>query len=275
MTAWNSALFEFVRVWEGQFSLTVVLKRKEDGSTFTVSNVYGPTGSNSKDPFFEELRFIGSWATGAWTVLGDFNVLLSSLDKNGPLSRPSASLAFRNIIRDLGLIDLPLLNKAFTWSNGRRLPVLERLDRAFVSSDWLSLFPRSTLRALPRPRSDHSPLLLAAFSFISAPQLFRFEAYWLRLPGFRDVVHSTWVSAVSGPQLGSSFSTKIASVEKALSTWSVGLSSLLKRQASICLRWIEWLDKAEEFRSLSLEEGILRAQLKMRFGELSLQDEIK
>ncbi len=78
--------------------------------------------------FFEELRLIGSLIVGVWTLIGDCNVLLSSLDKNRPLTNTSTVLAFRNVIRGLGLIDLPLRNKLFTWSNGRSCPILERLD---------------------------------------------------------------------------------------------------------------------------------------------------
>ncbi len=62
--------------------------------------------------------------------MGDFNSLLSVQDKNGPLSSITDTLAFRNVIHDLGLIDLPLLNMSFTWSNGRRLSTPERLDWA-------------------------------------------------------------------------------------------------------------------------------------------------
>ncbi len=258
LTAWNSSLFEFVREWAGLFSLTVVLKRRIDGTIFSITNVYGPTCQSLRASFFEELRFIGTWYSGVWVVLGDFNVLLSSRDKNGPPSLPSGAVGFRTVVRDLDLIDLPLLNKAFTWSNGRRPPTLERLDRAFVSLDWHSLFPRSSLRALPRPRSDHSPVLLCASSFIPASQLFRLEAFWLRQPGFRDVVLSVWDTDVIGSQPVSSFSTKLVRVESALKSWSVSLSSLTKKQASLCLSWLEWLDRAEECRPLSIDEVLLR-----------------
>ncbi len=64
LTTWNSSLFEFVRVWEGMFSLTVVLKRRADGSLFSLSNVYGPTCHALRASFFEELRIIGSWVSG-------------------------------------------------------------------------------------------------------------------------------------------------------------------------------------------------------------------
>lgn len=149
LTAWNSALFDCVHEWVGLFSLTVVLKRNVDGRSFTIYNIYGPTAANLKPTFFQELRSINVHSVGEWTVLGDFNVLLSADNKTGPTTSISDILKFREVVHELGLVDLPILNKSFTWTNGRCAPTLERLDRAFVSSDWLLAFPRSTLRAFP------------------------------------------------------------------------------------------------------------------------------
>nr|CAD1835780.1 unnamed protein product [Ananas comosus var. bracteatus] len=100
-----------------------------------ITNVYGPTGSGSKAGFFQELRNSRQFSRSLWVALGDFNVLLSLQDKNGSPSNISDILAFREAISDMGLFDLPLQNKTFTWSNGRRNPTLERLDRALISQD--------------------------------------------------------------------------------------------------------------------------------------------
>ncbi len=58
LTAWNPALFEFVKDWCGSFTLNVVLRRKADGSHFTISNFYGPTCDSLKPAFFQEIRSI-------------------------------------------------------------------------------------------------------------------------------------------------------------------------------------------------------------------------
>ncbi len=111
----------------------MVLRRKVDGLLFTVSNIYGPNRAMLRPAFFLELRSLCVRAVGHWAVLGDFNVLLSSSDKNAHPSNTYDILNFRSVVADTGLIDLPLRNKSFTWSNGRRIPTLERLDRALVS----------------------------------------------------------------------------------------------------------------------------------------------
>lgn len=129
-----------------------------------------------------------------WTVLGDFNVLLSVDDKNGPTTNIFYILKFREVVHELGLVDLPILNKSFTWTNGRCALTMERLDRAFVSTEWLLAFSRSTLRALLQPSSDHMPLVLSAYSFILAANIFRFKTFWLHYQPVNDVISTTWNS---------------------------------------------------------------------------------
>ncbi len=175
---------------------------------------------------------------------------------------------------NLDLIDLTITNKAYTWSNGRPTPTLERLDRALISRDWLSIFPRSSLRALPRPRTDHSPLVLSASSFIPAPHLFRFETFWLRYPKVADVITVSWSATSETDNRGSSFASKILGVTMALKDWSAGKSSSLKLQANLCLFWMSWIDSAEELKPLTWREGVLRPKLKARFEKLCLQEEL-
>lgn len=140
LTAWNPSLFDCIEDRAGIFSLSVVLRRKCDGRKFTISNIYGPTCACLRANFFQELRHLGQISRGAWVAIGDFNVLLSRLDKNGPPSHTNDMLLFRVLVSNIGLFDLPLLNKSYTWTNGRWNPTLERLDRAFISKGLASLF---------------------------------------------------------------------------------------------------------------------------------------
>ncbi len=100
LTSWNPAPFDCAFDWFGSFSFNIVLRRKVDGLMFTVSNVYGPTIASLKPAFFLELWSICARVVGHWKVLGDFNALLSSSDKNGPTSNANIILDFRGAISD-------------------------------------------------------------------------------------------------------------------------------------------------------------------------------
>lgn len=69
-------------------------------------------------------------------------------------------LLFNELISELALIDPPMMNQQFTWSNMQQNPVLARLDRFLISTEWDQDFPLSKVVALPRVTSDHCPILL-------------------------------------------------------------------------------------------------------------------
>nr|CAD1844395.1 unnamed protein product [Ananas comosus var. bracteatus] len=212
LTTWNTALFDSVHCWAGDFSLNVVLKRIVDGQLFSISNVYGPTHDDLKPVFFLELRSIRDRSCGLWAAIGDFNVLLSLEDKNGVPTHISDILNFREVINDIGLIDVPLQNRSYTWSNGRIIPTLERLDRALISPDW-------------------------------------FESFWLRIPSLGETITKAWNSIPQSSDALSRFTHKLFCVQHALQDWNLGRTSLLRIQAASCLQWIDWLDSAEERRN--------------------------
>lgn len=78
-------------------------------------------------------------------ILDDFNDLLSQNEKRGRVVHPSWLLnGFREATRECGLIEDA---------------VEEKLNRAMATSEWLDIFPNSSLNNLVAATSDHSPIL--------------------------------------------------------------------------------------------------------------------
>ncbi|KAH9683739.1 reverse transcriptase domain-containing protein [Citrus sinensis] len=84
----------------------------------------------------------------------------------------------------------------YTWERSRGTVdwVEERLDRALVSSTWLSLFPKASVVSLEAMCSDHLPIFLDPSSHHQFPRIqrFRFENVWLREPDCKEVVAKSW-----------------------------------------------------------------------------------
>jgi hypothetical protein len=63
-----------------------------------------------------------------WIIMGDFNLIRKPSDRNKPGGNVNDMLSFNEAISNLGLIEVPLKGKKFTWSNMQHDPLLERLD---------------------------------------------------------------------------------------------------------------------------------------------------
>lgn len=71
--------------------------------------------------------------------------------------------------------------------------VMERLDRAFGSVEWVNQYPFYSLKNLPILRSYHGPIILdleVQTPFRKRP--FRFELMWLTHNDCKEMVHHAW-----------------------------------------------------------------------------------
>lgn len=91
---------------------------------------------------------------------------------------------FSDFISELGLLDLPLTGGSVTWSNNQVPPSMSRIDIYLVSSLWEEHFPDLLQRRLPRPLSNHFPLLLDCGGLTRGSRSSKFENMRLKAEGF-------------------------------------------------------------------------------------------
>ncbi|RVW66522.1 putative ribonuclease H protein [Vitis vinifera] len=93
---------------------------------------------------------------------------------------------FDSFIRECELLDPPLRNASFTWSNLQKSPVCKRLDRFLYSNEWGLLFPQGLQEALIRRTSDHWPIVMDTNPFMWGPTPFSAKGWVKASRGLRQ-----------------------------------------------------------------------------------------
>jgi hypothetical protein len=153
------------------------------------TGIYGEPKWEDKYKTWDRLRGLKNDSNLPWIVLGDFNEIMYSHEKEGGNPRPSVFMqAFCDALADCELEDLGFSGDPFTWKRGR---IRERLDRVVANGDWMTMHQGAKLQHLEFIRSDHRPLLLDTDFQVPAVQSNRskkFEAKWLKERGFQELV---------------------------------------------------------------------------------------
>jgi hypothetical protein len=119
---------------------------------------YGEPSWEDRHISWSCLRDLSTRSSLPWIVMGDFNEILYSDEKEGGNPRPDRMMQeFRNCLSDCELHDMGYSGDKFTW---RRADVRERLDRAVCNSEWKGLFPLASVSNEPHYRSDHRPVMV-------------------------------------------------------------------------------------------------------------------
>lgn len=192
---------------------------------------------------------------------GDFNFYRSLQNRNKPGGNLAVTLIFNDAIGHLGLVELQLKGRAFTWSNMHSDPLLEQLDWFFTLANWTVEYPSSEVLPMAKITSDHIPCKVSIGTKIPRSNIFRFENYWVDHAGFLQTVLCHWEQAVQMNSASRKISAKFKRLRSALKVWSQGLSNLSLLIAN-CNKVILFLDGLEDRRPLYNTESNLRILVK-------------
>ncbi|RVW19879.1 hypothetical protein CK203_110843 [Vitis vinifera] len=184
LICWDKRSLEIVDWEEGQYSLSCRFKNVEDGVVWVFTGVYGPFTKEERECLWEELGAV----RGIW-------------------DEPWAGRS-------------PVARGVFTWSGGLNNQSWARLDRFLVSPSWLDQFSGVIQRRLPRPVSDHFPILLEGGGLRRGPSPFRFENMWLKVEGFLDLIRNWWKEIEVRGTASYRLAAKMKELKQKLKAWN-------------------------------------------------------
>ncbi|RVW28239.1 hypothetical protein CK203_083670 [Vitis vinifera] len=128
---WDRRSFKCSEKVLGSFSVTVKLNSDEEGFLWLTS-VYGLDKAVWRKDFWMELQDLHGLTFPRWCVGGDFNVIRRISEKMGDSKLTVNMRCFDEFIRESGLLDPPLRNAAFTWSNMQVDPICKRFENMWL-----------------------------------------------------------------------------------------------------------------------------------------------
>ena len=266
---WDKRALEKIDCYIGTYSVSCQWKSLEDNFIWSGSRIYGPNSDSVRGAFWDELNLISNrWATPS-CLFGDFNIIRYPGERLGCQNFSQGMLDFSEFIDSNHLVDLLLEGGLYTWSSGSDQPSMSRIDRVLVSVDWEEHFLDVSQKLLPRPLSDHSPILVEAGGMARGKSSFKFENMWLKSEGFVELVQGWWLGySFSGPP-SRVLARKLKALKGDLKSWNkntFGDVGLKKNQAMVD---ILKLDEKEFQGVLTHAEHLLREELKLEVDRLA------
>jgi hypothetical protein len=174
LVIWAGNLFVGEILLQECFGLVIHFKSKISADQFTLVNIYGPCEGIVRENFIAWLFHLDIPDDTYWLMVGDFNFYRYSDNRNRSGANIIDMSTFNEVISYLGLIELPIKGRNFTWSNMQQDPILEQIDWFFTSSAWTLQYPNTMVNPLSRPTSDHIPCVISIGTKIPKAQVFRF-----------------------------------------------------------------------------------------------------
>ena len=273
LICWDKRTLEILEWEEGQFSLSCRFRNVENGTVWVFTRVYGPFTKEERECLWEEIGAIRGLWEDPWCVGGDYNITLFQRERSRQGRITSAMRRFAQIVDEVGLMDIPLQGGVFTWSGGPNNQSWARLDRFLVNSSWLDQFSGVFQRRLPRPLSDHFPVLLEGGGLRRGPSPFRFENMWLKVEGFQDLIRSWWWEIEVRGSASFRLATKLKEIKQKLKVWNKEVFGNLGCNKAAALQQVEFWDLVERDRILSMEETELKKEAKENYKKWVLLEE--
>ena len=161
---------------------------------------------------------------------------------------------FSQVTDELELKDIPMQGDLFTWKGGPNNGRMARLDRFLITEEWDCQFGKVTQRILPRPISDHSPILLEGGTWLNGPSPFKFENMWLKVEGFKELIRDWWQSFEFRGTHSYVLMEKIKALKVKLKAWNKGVFGNVDEQKKSALKKVALWDDIESRRPLFDEE---------------------
>ena len=141
--------------FQNEYAISICFTSQLNEDTWILTTVYAPCTYKGKREFLNWFQAIQMPEEVSWLIVGDFNLIRRHEDRNREGGDIQEMFLFNEAISSLGLIEIPLCGRRFTWTNKQTEPLLERFDWFFSLASWTLKYPNTTAKSLTMVTSDH------------------------------------------------------------------------------------------------------------------------
>ncbi|KAI5439123.1 hypothetical protein KIW84_024770 [Lathyrus oleraceus] len=227
LTLWKKTSFDLVSSFVGEGFLGIHVLWS--GINLFLVNVYSSCFLEKKKEFWGRLvEFKSKFLEGLWCVGGDFNTVRVKAERKGISNTFNLKEAedFEDFISVMDLVDVPLINKRFTWYNLDG-SACSRLDRFLISEKLFDLWGVGGIVVGDRSISDHCPIWLNCNFVDWGPKPFKFFKGWCEHDDFIPLVSGIWNNTIRRGKESYILKEKLLAVKSKLKSWNKDVFGML------------------------------------------------
>ncbi|GJS46637.1 RNA-directed DNA polymerase, eukaryota, reverse transcriptase zinc-binding domain protein [Tanacetum coccineum] len=207
---------------------------------------------------WEDITQYLSDKSGHFILFGDFNEVRFESERFGSLFNSQGAANFNAFINQIGLVDLNIGGRNFTWMN-KMGTKMSKHDRFLLSESVINAVPNMTVLALDRKWSDHIPILLHSNKVDFGPTPFRLFHSWLEIEEFNDVVVDSYNSFQNahGSALVN-FKNKVKHIKRSCRAWHKDFKEKKKAHHKVLCSSIGEVERKIDEKCASQNEVVQR-----------------
>ena len=208
-----------------------------------------------------------------WLLAGNFNLIRLPENRNRPGANITEMFLFNEALSALGVTELELYGRKFTWTNKQFSALLEWSDWFFTSQSWTHTFPYISVSTLAMKSFDHGPYLISDNTPIPKGRILHFENNLMEHEQFLNIIHHGLSLPTFQIDATKHITAKFKNLRRLVNAWQAQLSNLKASIANVKLI-LSFMGILEEFRDLTLMEWNFKSILENRLISLLRQQKI-
>lgn len=149
---------------------------------------------------------------------------------------------------------------------------LSKLNKILLCSNFLEIQPQTSVTALPREYSDHSPIILACNLGDFGPLPFIFFNSWIFTDGFESIIKNAWSNFSRFGLPNMYLATKLKHLKNSLESRRNSCVTMEILELNSLKNEINRLDLEAEFHTLLEHEGMILKNNKHKMLEIKKMD---